>query len=71
MPLYWEIFPRNDKGLKWVVFPIFSDFCFHDTKCPDVFLRLATVAASVSMDFMCTSKKDKHLFFFENWLLRR
>jgi hypothetical protein len=44
-------------------------FCFHDTKCPGVFLSLATVAASVITDFkifiMCTSKKDKH------WLPRR
>jgi hypothetical protein len=57
------MFPGKTKVWKWVVFPIFSDFvfCFNDTKCPGVFLHLATVAASVITDFeifyMCTSKK--------------
>jgi hypothetical protein len=47
-------------------FPILLIFCFHYTKCPDIFLRLATVAASVSTDFkifnMNTAKKDEYYF---------
>jgi hypothetical protein len=52
LPLYWGIFPRKTKLWKWVISPIFSDFlCVHNTKCLGIFLRLATVAASVIMDF--------------------
>jgi hypothetical protein len=49
---------------KWAVFLILSDFCFHNTKCPSVFVRLETMAGSVVTDFkhfnMCMSKKDGH-----------
>jgi hypothetical protein len=58
-----DFFFRNKKGIEMCCFP---PFCFHDTKCPGVFLRLATMAESVSTDFkiinVCTSMKDKHYF---------
>jgi hypothetical protein len=49
---------------------LFSSFlvivCFHNTESPCVFLRLATVAATVITDFkiftLCTSKNDRHHF---------
>jgi hypothetical protein len=59
-------FPEN----QWFENGLFSPFlvisCLHTAKCPGIFRRLATVVASVIMDFkilnMCTSKKDKHYF---------
>jgi hypothetical protein len=35
---------------QWVLFLIFSDFCFHHTKCCGVLLRLATVTTGAFTD---------------------
>jgi hypothetical protein len=52
--------------------PIFSDYLFSRYQVPrcistPIFLRLATVAASVTTNFkifkMCTFNKDKHYFW--------
>jgi hypothetical protein len=61
-------FLPEKRGLEIGFFsPFLVTFRFHSTKCPGVFLPLATVAASVIADFdisnMRTSKKDKHYFF--------
>jgi hypothetical protein len=62
-----EIFFPEKQGFENGLFsPFLVNFCLHNAKCPGIFLCLATVAASVIMDFeilnMCTSKKDKHYF---------
>jgi hypothetical protein len=61
-----NFFPEKQGFENGLFSPFLVIFCFHDTKCSGVFLRLATVTASVITDFkifnMCTSKKDKHYF---------
>jgi hypothetical protein len=55
---------------KWFENELFSPFlvifCVHNAKCSGIFLRLATVVASVITDFkilkICTFKKYKHYF---------
>jgi hypothetical protein len=59
-------FPEKQWFENGLFSPFLAIFCLHNVKCPGVFLRLATVVASVITDFkilnMCTSKKDKHYF---------
>jgi hypothetical protein len=62
-----EMFPPEKQGFENGLFSSFIVmFCVHNTKCPGIFLRLATVAASVITDFkifhMCTYRKDKHFW---------
>jgi hypothetical protein len=58
-----EIFSPEKRGLENGLYsPFLVIFCFHKNKYSGVFLRLATVAASVITDFKifnkCTSEKN-------------
>jgi hypothetical protein len=62
-----EIFFPEKQGFENGLFsPFLVIFCLDNDKCPGIFLRIATVVASVITDLkilnMCTSKKDKHYF---------
>jgi hypothetical protein len=61
-----NFFPEKQGFENRLFSPFFVIFCVHNAKCPGIFLRLATMAASVITDFkicnMCTCKKDKHNF---------
>jgi hypothetical protein len=65
-----EMFSPEKQAFENGLFSLFLVIFFvHNTKCPGIFLHLATVEASVITDSkifnMCTSKN------FENWLSRR
>jgi hypothetical protein len=59
-------FPEKQWFENGLFSPFLVFFGLHNANCPCIFLRLATVAASVITDFkilnMYTSKKDKHYF---------
>jgi hypothetical protein len=70
-----EIFLLEKQGFENGLFlPFLVIFCFHDTKCPLVFLRVATVAASVITDYKILNMRILLRginIIFENWLPRR